>query len=100
MKILTQENKNYPKNLLRIHNPPQKLYLLGDETILNNFSLAIVGTRRATPYGREITKSISYSLAKQGINIISGLALRSRYRGTQGSNTCKRQDNSGFREWF
>ena len=73
-KIIKIGDENYPKNLLNLHEPPQRLYVLGNENILNNFSLAIVGTRIPTLYGIKITKSLSYGLAKQGINVVSGMA--------------------------
>ena len=74
MKVIEITQKEYPKSLLKIYDPPKKLYVMGDESILNNFGIAIVGSRNATDYGRKITKSISYGLAKKGINIISGMA--------------------------
>ena len=100
IKILTKEDPNYPKNLLKIYKAPRKLYLIGNETILENFSLAIVGSRKASDYGRKITRAISYGLAKQGINIISGLAVRNRHRSSQRGFTCKRENNSSFRKWI
>lgn len=74
MKIIEIGNKNYPKKLLNIYDPPKKLYVLGNEKILNEFSLAIVGSRNCTKYGEEIAKSLSYNLAKYKINIVSGMA--------------------------
>jgi len=47
---------------------------MGDYSILDNFGIAIVGTRKATEYGIQITKSLSYGLARKDINIISGMA--------------------------
>lgn len=66
--------KNYPENLLEIYDPPKKLYVMGNVEILNNFGIGIVGTRRPTEYGVQITKSIAYGLARKNINIISGMA--------------------------
>lgn len=60
---------------MNIFNPPKKLYVMGDETILNEFGLSIVGARRASKYGLEIAKSLAYGLSKKGANIISGMAL-------------------------
>lgn len=75
MKILDINNKNYPDLLRKINNPPQKLYVVGDEKILNNKSIAIVGSRNCTEYGaREATK-FSKSLTEQGLQIVSGLAI-------------------------
>lgn len=75
MKTITINDKEYPSKLRNIYNPPKKLYILGNYKILNDFSIGIVGTRRCTKYGSEITKSLSYNLAKYGVNIISGMAI-------------------------
>lgn len=74
MKILEIGNKNYPKKLLNIYDPPKKIYVMGNDEILNDFGIGIVGTRNASEYGKSVTRSLSYGLAKKGINIISGMA--------------------------
>ena len=74
MKIIKQDDKEYPTRLLRIYDPPKQLYVLGDSDILNDFGIAIVGSRNCTEYGRNVAKSIAYNLSKYGINIISGMA--------------------------
>lgn len=74
MENLNIGDKDYPKRLSKIYNPPKKLYVLGNEEILNNFAIGIVGTRNASQYGKEITKSLAYGLAKRGIVIVSGMA--------------------------
>lgn len=74
MKILKIEDENYPEKLKNIDNPPKQLYILGNEKILDNFGLAIIGCRQYSEYGKKVAKELSFKLAKQGINIISGLA--------------------------
>lgn len=74
MKIIRINDKDYPVKLKNIENPPKELYILGDERILNQFGLAIIGCRQYSQYGKKISKELSFKLAKQGINIISGLA--------------------------
>lgn len=74
MKIIYQAEKNYPKKLQNIYAPPVKLYVLGDEQILNKPSIAIVGCRQASDYGKKVAFRFAYELAKQGIVIVSGLA--------------------------
>jgi DNA processing protein len=54
--------------------PPAILYVRGSLTDADDWSLAIVGTRRATPYGRQVTERLAGDLARQGITIVSGLA--------------------------
>jgi len=75
VKILTFENANYPQALLNIYDPPSILYVRGDESLLNQKSIAIVGTRKATHYGKTMARKLAYELASMGIVIVSGLAL-------------------------
>ena len=74
MKIIYQANKSYPEKLKNIYEPPKKLYLLGDEKILNKPSIAIIGCRQASDYGKKVAFQIAYELSKKNIVIISGLA--------------------------
>lgn len=74
VKIIDIENELYPEKLRNIENPPQKLYVLGDEGILNNQSLSIIGSRNCTEYGSEIARNFSRKLAQSGITIVSGMA--------------------------
>lgn len=72
--IISIDDKNYPQILRRIYDYPVSLYVKGNAEILNNSSVAIVGCRDASEYGKNSAKYFSYNLAKQGKNIISGLA--------------------------
>lgn len=75
IKILTIKEKDYPWRLKEIYNPPALLYLKGNfETRDNDFSLGVVGTRKASSYGRQITLEIVRELALKGLTIVSGLA--------------------------
>ncbi|PWT74758.1 MAG: DNA-protecting protein DprA [Chloroflexi bacterium] len=64
----------YPRLLTEITSPPPVLYVRGRLLPRDNLAVAIVGTRRATTYGRQVTDQISRQLAEQGIAIVSGLA--------------------------
>ena len=77
MKIqeISIENMGYPEQLKEIYNPPLKLYVLGNKEILKQGGIAIVGTRKATEYGKKVALQISRKLSETGINIISGLAI-------------------------
>ncbi len=78
MKIshISASDNAFPKKLLTISESPKGLYRLGDlETALDAPTLAVVGSRKVTPYGRLVTEKLVRSAAKQGITIISGLAL-------------------------
>lgn len=77
MKInrISTENSNYLKILSGIAKCPEKLYFVGKIPQTRLSTVAIVGTRKPTSYGREITCDISYGLAKKGVVVVSGLAL-------------------------
>lgn len=69
-------DKEYPKLLSQIPNPPVVLYVKGN-TLKVDFSktIGIVGTRKITDYGREVTRIFSSGLSSAGITIVSGLAM-------------------------
>jgi len=73
-KVVTILDKSYPKILKEIYAPPPLLYYLGnlDNT---NFSLAVVGSRKITEYGKQVTNKIVGKLSSAGMTIVSGLAL-------------------------
>lgn len=75
MKIINITDNMYPKKLLDIKNPPKKLYVEGNEKLLNNTSLAIVGSRNCSEYGIEQAKRFSKIISRNNITIISGLAI-------------------------
>lgn len=72
--IINIQDKEYPQMLKEIYSPPISLYIKGNKDILNNNSIAIIGCREASEYGKRASKYFSYNLAKKGINIVSGLA--------------------------
>ncbi len=68
-------DEEFPKSLLNDEViTPVGLYYKGDVKLLNSVTVAVVGTRAVTPYGKEVTKKISRELAQEGICIASGLA--------------------------
>ncbi len=77
MKIntISPQNNKYLQIVGDIANVPEKFYYIGNLPEIRVPSVAIVGTRKPTAYGREVTYQLAYDLAKQGIIIISGLAL-------------------------
>jgi DNA processing protein len=72
--LLNWEESAYPRRLLEIYDPPPLLYVRGDMEVLRRHSIAIVGTRRPTPYGNQISERIARDLAERGLVIVSGLA--------------------------
>jgi DNA processing protein len=72
--LITIQDKNYPKLLKEIYTPPALLYIRGKFKATDQFSLGIVGTRKLSLYGRQITPLITADLAQAGLTIVSGLA--------------------------
>jgi DNA processing protein len=74
IKVLTWEDEAYPQRLKEIDQPPPVLYIRGEYLPDDLFAVAIVGTRRVTAYGRQITEELASFLAANGMTVISGLA--------------------------
>ena len=74
MKIIKITDSKYPQRLKNIKNPPKILYALGDINLLNKESIAIVGTRNSTAYGRGVAQKFAKEISEQGICVVSGLA--------------------------
>ncbi len=66
---------DYPQRLKEISDPPPVLYYLGEIKPQDEWSVAMVGTRNPTSYGREAANVLSRDLASAGITVVSGLAL-------------------------
>lgn len=75
IEIITIQDEKYPNKLRNIYDSPAILYVKGDSSILNNFSISIIGCRQCSEYGRRVAKEISFELAKYNINIVSGMAI-------------------------
>lgn len=74
IKIISILDKEYPYNLRQIYDAPICLYILGNIQSLSEKCISIVGCRECSEYGKEISQKISYELATNKINIVSGLA--------------------------
>lgn len=74
IQIVTYASDSYPQSLKNIDTPPLVLYCKGDISLLKSNSIAIVGTRRITKYGKDVTLKFSQALAKAGLTIVSGLS--------------------------
>lgn len=76
IRFITYEDAEYPPALREIFSPPLILYFRGDIcSALAGTRLSVVGTRKPTAYGREMCDKLLQPLAKQGVTIISGLAV-------------------------
>jgi len=74
VRALTWNDSAYPPRLKEIDDPPPVLYVRGDLSPADEWAVAVVGTRRPTPYGRQVAEEIAYQLAANRIAVISGLA--------------------------
>jgi DNA processing protein len=74
LKIMTQDDKDYPGNLKNIPDPPIVLYIKGELKEEDRSSIAIVGSRRASFYGLSCAKKLAADLSNRGITIVSGMA--------------------------
>ena len=75
--MLTLARQQIPTDLLQLAHPVKRLHVSGEgfEQLMNRPRLAIVGSRKITPYGRGVTENLTFQLAAKGVVIISGLAL-------------------------
>jgi len=73
--LLTRFDSLYPEQLHHLHDPPPVLWSLGNWNVLRDPLVSVVGTRRATSYGRRVTEEIVGALARAGATIVSGMAL-------------------------
>jgi DNA processing protein len=74
-RILPLEHSDYPASLKEIADPPPILYVKGTDLGPCQRAIGVVGSRRISPYGREVTKLFCRAFAEWGISVISGLAL-------------------------
>jgi DNA processing protein len=72
--VLTWDSPEYPAQLREISNSPPVLFVRGELQASDRWAVAVVGTRRLTRYGRQVTRELVSGLAKSGITVVSGLA--------------------------
>jgi DNA processing protein len=75
VRLISRDDPEYPALLAQTANPPFLLYVRGTLTELDRWSVAVVGTRQASAYGKEVTRKLVSGLVAAGITIVSGLAL-------------------------
>ena len=74
IRVIVKGSEEYPEKLLNIANPPRQLYCIGDVSLLRSRSIAVVGSRKFTIYGKQMAMLIGRTAARSGIPVISGLA--------------------------
>jgi DNA processing protein len=72
--LISIHDARYPQRLREIFDPPLLLFALGNPELMASHSIAMVGTRRPTPYGIAASERLSADLAKAGLTIVSGMA--------------------------
>jgi DNA processing protein len=73
--LITLADPDYPKILLETIDPPPFLYAKGNIQLLNQASIAIVGSRNASVQGEKNAEAFAFDLANHGLCVVSGLAL-------------------------
>ena len=74
VRALTWKDAAYPALLKEIDDAPPVLYVRGDLSSGDDWAVSVVGTRRPTPYGRQVAEEVSFQLASNRICVVSGLA--------------------------
>jgi DNA processing protein len=100
IRIVTLLDSEYPRLLREIENPPLVLYMRGTTEIDTTRTLAIVGTRRTSGYGRGMAKRLAHDLGALGLIVVSGLAVGIDAAAHRGALDAKEQTvavlGSGF----
>lgn len=74
IKLLTWKSDNYPRYLREIATAPPVFYAVGELLEVDQWAVAVVGTRRLTAYGRQVTRELVTGLVRNNITVVSGLA--------------------------
>ena len=85
IKLAVWQDKDYPRRLKHIYNPPYGIYYKGSLPPEKAFAVGVVGARNCSAYGRRAAQEIGFSLAKQGVSVISGMAAGIDGAGHQGA---------------
>jgi DNA processing protein len=74
VKAYTWEDEDYPRRLRELDQAPPVIYYLGELLPTDEWSVAVVGTRRVTQYGQQVADELGAFLGRNGITLVSGLA--------------------------
>ncbi len=75
IRLISRNDPSYPPLLAQTTHPPFLLYVRGTLTENDRWALAVVGTRQASTYGKDVTRKLVTDLVAAGVTIVSGLAL-------------------------
>jgi DNA processing protein len=73
-RLIARDDPDYPPSLLNIPDPPYLLYLKGALQAKDQIAIAVVGSRRSSPYGIRVAERLAAALARTGVTVVSGLA--------------------------
>ena len=73
-RVITRQDPDYPPLLATIYAPPPLLFVRGSLAPGREQTVAVVGSRRTTPYGRRMAQELGRDLARAGVSLVSGLA--------------------------
>ena len=74
IQVLTWQSPDYPPLLAQVPDAPPVLFVRGKITPEDEWAVAVVGTRKASVYGREVARRLSTELGRNGVTVVSGLA--------------------------
>ncbi|MGE5544729.1 MAG: DNA-processing protein DprA [Bacillota bacterium] len=74
IEVLAEFEKEYPQAFREIHSPPPLVFYRGNLKALEGMGVAVVGSRRATPYGKMVARKLGRDLALAGMVVVSGMA--------------------------
>jgi DNA processing protein len=73
VQVIDKSHRDFP-DFEVLHEPPERLYCIGDIALLKTNCIAVVGTRRMTRYGRDATETLTADCVRNGLTIVSGMA--------------------------
>ena len=88
-RIVALDDPAYPTQLKQIYDPPLILYVRGNEAVISQPGIALVGTRHPTPYGSGMSERLACDLAARGLVIFSGMARGIDTAGHRGAIAAK-----------
>ncbi len=74
VQVVTWQDSQYPERLKRIFDPPPILYVKGNDLEAHELMLAVVGSRKASTYGRTVAENLCREFAVKGLSVVSGMA--------------------------
>ena len=100
IEVIEKGSKEFPIQLYDLKEIPNQIYILGNKKLLYNFSVAIIGSRRCEEESAKIAKETSYNLAKNRIQVISGMALGIDTIAHKGCLEAKGKTIAVLRQWI